>query len=97
MNVVFDFGGVLFNWRPPELLARTLPQHVHDAASAQRWVRDFFQGYGGDWGDFDRGTVEPPALVQRIAARAGGFSMRIAKLITLLQIGFYRVIRDYSP
>ncbi|HNJ82042.1 MAG TPA: HAD family phosphatase [Piscinibacter sp.] len=71
MNVVFDFGGVLFNWRPPELLARTLPQHVHDAASAQRWVHDFFQGYGGDWGDFDRGNVEPEALAERIAARTG--------------------------
>lgn len=71
MNVVFDFGGVLFNWRPPELLARELPQRVTDAASAARWVAEFFQGYGGDWGDFDRGTVEPAALAERIAARTG--------------------------
>ncbi|MGD9834783.1 MAG: HAD family hydrolase [Piscinibacter sp.] len=71
MNVVFDFGGVLFNWHPPTLLARHLPQRVHDEATARRWVADFFQGYSGDWGDFDRGTVEPGPLAERIAARTG--------------------------
>jgi len=71
MNVVFDFGGVLFNWRPSELLARELPHRVTDAASAARWVDDFFQGYGGDWGDFDRGTVESGPLAERIARRTG--------------------------
>lgn len=71
MNVVFDFGGVLFNWHPPTLLARHLPQRVRDEASAKRWVADFFQGYEGDWGDFDRGTVEPGPLAERIAARTG--------------------------
>lgn len=71
MNVVFDFGGVLFNWHPPTLLARHLPQRVVDAVSAKRWVADFFQGYEGDWGDFDRGTVEPGPLAERIAARTG--------------------------
>lgn len=71
MNVVFDFGGVLFNWHPPTLLARHLPQRVQDEATARRWVADFFQGYSGDWGDFDRGTVEPGPLAERIAARTG--------------------------
>ncbi len=71
MNVVFDFGGVLFNWRPPELLARELPHRVTDADSAAHWVTEFFQGYGGDWGDFDRGTVAPEPLAKRIAARTG--------------------------
>lgn len=68
MKVVWDFGGVLFNWRPPELIKRELP---HRAAEAERWVREIFQGYEGDWADFDRGTVEIPALVRRIAARTG--------------------------
>lgn len=71
MNVVFDFGGVLFTWHPPTLLARLLPGRVTDAASARRWVADFFQGYAGDWGDFDRGCVEPGPLAQRIATRTG--------------------------
>ena len=71
MNVVFDFGGVLFHWHPPTLLARHLPQRVVDEASARHWVAEFFQGYEGDWGDFDRGTVEPGPLAERIAARTG--------------------------
>jgi putative hydrolase of the HAD superfamily len=71
MNVVFDFGGVLFNWCPPELLARLLPEHAPTAEAAQRLADRFFQGYTGDWGDFDRGTVEPGPLAERIAARTG--------------------------
>jgi putative hydrolase of the HAD superfamily len=70
-RIVFDFGGVLFRWQPERLLRELLPQHASDATSAAHWVRQIFQSYGGDWGDFDRGTVEPPALVQRIASRTG--------------------------
>lgn len=69
--LVFDFGRVLFDWQPERLLARVLPRRVHDAASAAHWVDQVFQGYGGDWGDFDRGVVEVPELVRRIARRTG--------------------------
>jgi putative hydrolase of the HAD superfamily len=34
-------------------------------------VEQIFQSYQGDWGDFDSGRVEVPALVARIAARTG--------------------------
>lgn len=71
MNVVFDFAGVLFHWQPPELLSRLLPHRTPDAPAARRLVDDIFQGYTGDWGDFDRGTVEPGPLAERIAQRTG--------------------------
>lgn len=71
MNFVFDFGRVLFRWRPEALLREVLPQRASDEASARHWVAQVFQSYGGDWGDFDRGTVQPPELAQRIAARTG--------------------------
>jgi putative hydrolase of the HAD superfamily len=70
-HVVFDFGGVVFQWRPHELLRRTLPHRVVDEAAAQRLVVDFFQNYQGDWGNFDRGTIEIPELAPRIAERLG--------------------------
>ena len=70
-KIVFDFGGVVFHWKPTRLLQRELPQHATDEASAARWAEAIFQGYGGDWGEFDRGTLEVPVLVQRIAARTG--------------------------
>jgi putative hydrolase of the HAD superfamily len=71
MKLVFDFGGVVFHWQPTQLLQRVLPERATDQAQAAYWVGAIFQGYGGDWGDFDRGTVQPAALVQRIAQRTG--------------------------
>ncbi|HLL09840.1 MAG TPA: HAD family phosphatase [Rubrivivax sp.] len=71
MKVVFDFGGVLFDWNPGALLQRELPHVARDDGSAAHWVAQIFQGYGGDWGEFDRGAVDAPTLVQRIATRTG--------------------------
>jgi putative hydrolase of the HAD superfamily len=71
MNVVFDFGGVLFDWRPHEFLTRLLPELTPTPQAAQALAADFFQGYAGDWAAFDRGTVEPEALAQTIARRTG--------------------------
>ena len=71
MHFVFDFGRVLFDWQPELLLQRLLPQHAFDEASSAHWAAQVFQAYQGDWGDFDRGSVNPADLVQRIAKRTG--------------------------
>lgn len=68
---IFDFGGVVFYWRPADLLARVLPQRVRDAAEAARWQQAFFQGYGGDWGAFDAGLIDADELCERISRRTG--------------------------
>ena len=70
-KIVFDFGGVLFRWQPPRLLQRELPHLGLDDPSARALAARFFQSYGGDWADFDRGTVSGPNLVERIARRTG--------------------------
>ncbi len=70
-RIVFDLGAVLFSWQPRQMLLRELPHVVTDEALAAHWERQIFQSYGGDWGDFDRGTVSAPDLVQRIARRTG--------------------------
>jgi putative hydrolase of the HAD superfamily len=69
--VVFDFGRVVFDWQPEALLQRVLPARVDSPETAAHWVGQVFQAYQGDWGDFDRGVVEVPALVARIARRTG--------------------------
>lgn len=69
--VVFDVAGVVVSWQPLALLQRLIPQHARDAASAAHWAAQVFQGDEGDWAEFDRGTVEPGELVQRIARRTG--------------------------
>ncbi len=71
MNVVFDFGGVLFDWQPHAFLARLLPARAATPAAAQALALEFFQGYGGDWSGFDRGTIEPEELAEAIARRTG--------------------------
>jgi putative hydrolase of the HAD superfamily len=71
MNIVFDFAGVLFHWQPHVLLARLLPERAPTAEAAHALVGEFFQGYGGDWGAFDRGTIEPGPLAESIARRTG--------------------------
>lgn len=71
MNVIFDFGGVVFRWRPAVLLAQCLPAHTGTPDALERMVSGFFQNYGGDWGEFDRGTLEPQELAARIARRLG--------------------------
>ena len=71
LRIVFDFGGVLFNWRPIELVRRYFPHQARDDASARATVAAVFQGFGGDWAQFDRGLLEADELVRRIATRTG--------------------------
>jgi putative hydrolase of the HAD superfamily len=70
-HIVFDFAGVLFQWSPTRLLQREVPHVASSPESAAALAAQFFQGYNGDWADFDRGTVDVPELVQRIAGRTG--------------------------
>jgi len=71
LRIVFDFGGVLFHWRPIELVRHYFPQHTRDDAAAHATVAVVFQGFTGDWAQFDRGVLEADELGQRIAARTG--------------------------
>lgn len=81
MKIVFDFGGVLFNWHPVTMLQREIPHVAHNAAEAVHWVAQIFQGYHGDWGDFDRGAVQVEDLVQRIHRRTGLAAADVQRVI----------------
>ncbi len=70
-RIVFDLGAVVLRWRPHAVVRAALPARVASADDAAHWAAQVFQGYGGDWGDYDRGTVTVPELVARIAARTG--------------------------
>jgi len=78
---VFDFGRVVFRWRPEVLVSQVLPHRAADDASVRHWVQQIFQAYGGEWGDFDRGVVEPPELARRIAARTGLSEAEVAAIV----------------
>ena len=70
-KIVFDLGGVIFDWQPTRLLQRALPQLAIDEASAAHWAGQVFQDFGGDWAEFDRGSLSVAQVVQRIAQRTG--------------------------
>jgi len=70
-HIVFDFGRVLFRWRPEQLLAEQWPHRVPTAEAGAPFVAEFFQAYSGDWGAFDQGLIGQDEVVARISARTG--------------------------
>jgi len=81
VNVVFDFAGVLFHWQPEVLLARLLPERARTRAAAGTLAYEFFQGYGGDWSEFDRGALDAATLAQRIGQRTGLAEHEVRRVI----------------
>ncbi len=69
MNVVFDFGNVLFEWNPEQLVTEhfpvALPPEVSSATLVDRLVNH------QDWLDFDLGFIDSRELAQRSASRLG--------------------------
>lgn len=67
MNIVFDFGAVLFTWQPTELVRRHFPHLTATPQAAQALARDLF--HHEDWQGFDRGAHALDEAVARISAR----------------------------
>ncbi|MFZ4286059.1 HAD family hydrolase [Variovorax sp. HJSM1_2] len=80
MNVVFDFGAVLFTWRPVEMVAKWFPERADSLAAAGHLAHEMF-GHA-DWLAFDRGTVSLPEVIDLMAAR---LSLDRPKLATLIE------------
>ncbi len=65
MNIVFDLGGVVFNWQPD-----TIIESVFDDPGTRNLVkREIFEHR--DWIELDRGTIAPGQAIERGAARTG--------------------------
>lgn len=70
---MFDFGGVVFNWRPPDLILSLWPHLATTRDQAQALALNIFQSFkpGSDWTEFDRGALQRPEIEQRLAERTG--------------------------
>jgi putative hydrolase of the HAD superfamily len=79
MNVVFDFGAVLFTWRPLDLVAECFPDRAGTPALAGHLAHEVF-GHA-DWQGFDRGMVTMPEVIDRTVARLGLDSVALTTLV----------------
>ena len=65
MNIVFDLGGVVFNWQPDAII-----ESVFEDTETQDLVRaNIFQH--ADWVELDRGTLSLNRAIDRGASRTG--------------------------
>jgi putative hydrolase of the HAD superfamily len=69
VNIVFDFGAVLFTWKPGVLLRAHFPEHSTSHAHRAALVQAVF-GHA-DWHNFDRGVLTASEVSVRTAARLG--------------------------
>lgn len=74
MNIVFDLGGVVFNWRPDAII-----QSVFEDLETQNLVREEVFEHS-DWVELDRGTISFSEAVNRGATRTGLPSQDIERL-----------------
>ena len=69
MNIVFDFGAVLFTWQPGVLIHTHFPQHATTPEKTAELAHAVF-GHA-DWHNFDRGVLSAHEVSARTAARLG--------------------------
>lgn len=75
MNIVFDLGGVVFNWQPDVIIAS-----VFEDRSTQDLVRkEIFEH--SDWIELDRGAISLGSAIDRGAVRTGLPTQDIARLL----------------
>ena len=75
LNIVFDLGGVVFNWRPDAIIRR-----VFQDSETQDLVRaEIFEH--ADWVELDRGAIALDQAIVRGASRTGLPHEDIEKLL----------------
>lgn len=74
LNIVFDLGGVVFNWQPDALIRRVFPDE-----ETQALVKAKILGHA-DWVEVDRGSLSLDDAITRAGARTGLSIERVARL-----------------
>ncbi len=67
MNIVFDFGAVLFDWDPLGLVQEHFPQHCATPEAAQALAGSVFRH--PDWLAFDAGRIDLDEIKRRTTER----------------------------
>jgi putative hydrolase of the HAD superfamily len=69
LNVVFDFGAVLFTWEPHMLMQAFFPAQASNVENAKALASQVFSH--ADWHAFDAGHVSQTEVTQRTQQRLG--------------------------
>jgi putative hydrolase of the HAD superfamily len=67
MNIVFDFGAVLVNWRPHEVVRKHFPDIATTPEAAAQLAHKFFAH--PEWQEFDAGRISPQDISMLTARR----------------------------
>lgn len=67
VNIVFDFGAVLFTWQPALLMQQTFPQQASTVDAARQLAHQVFAH--PDWHAFDQGLLHMEAVIAQTAER----------------------------
>ncbi len=78
-HIVFDFGAVVLQWKPTDVVKRHFPERCPDAAAAQAFARAVFAH--GDWQQFDAGLADAPTTGARLAARLELDAQRVHDMV----------------
>lgn len=83
MDIIFDFGVVVFTWEPSRLIREALPELRLNAIDADQAARVIFQGHDpeADWSAFDRGAIDPSQVISRIAQRSGWSASQLERVL----------------
>ena len=82
-TAVFDFGAVLFQWKPLLLLQQCVPELAPDETAARALAAQVFESFtpDSDWARFDLGRIEEEELAARIALRVGVQAIQVRRII----------------
>jgi putative hydrolase of the HAD superfamily len=76
LNIVFDLGGVVFNWQPDVIVA----SHFQDRSTRDLVRQEIFEH--SDWIDLDRGVISFERAIDRGAMRTGLPAAEIGRLLS---------------
>jgi putative hydrolase of the HAD superfamily len=79
LNIIFDFGAVIFGWEPSALVREVFPQHAGSDAQATQLARSVFSH--DDWHSFDAGKLSAQEIVERTHARTALPLQALADLV----------------
>lgn len=82
LNIVFDFGAVLFGWQPAHIVRQHLPGSAGDDASAQALGKAIFNH--ADWQAFDQGLISDQTVAHSITARLALPANQVQSMVALI-------------